>query len=178
MLPNIEFSAETSPKSDHASSRPFRILFPQPVAPLDQLGDKLSGPLSTVEEVVIVWDADRSTTEPCIQWRALFRHLQRVKTVQLPSEEAINVAHSFRVGGLLGLLPALGQIKVHMAGHDRDDKYKSIRTAFKPLIAARKKVGRPVVLSWVYELGWCHGAVKALLLQEIHPESASTDATW
>jgi hypothetical protein len=150
---DLEFSAETSPKSDNAPSQPFRIFLPKPVAALEQLGDNLSGPLSTVEEVVIVWDAYRSTTENCIQWRAFFRHLRRVKMVQLPFEEALNVAHSFRKGGFLNLLPALGQIKVHMPGHNRDRKHKSIRNAFKPLVVSRKKVGRPVVLSWVHEKG-------------------------
>ena len=146
---NLEFSAETIPKSDHAPSRPFRIFFPKPVAPLKQLGDKLSGPLSTVEEVVVVWGADRSTTEHSIQWRAFFRHLRRVKMVQLPSEEALNVAASFQKRGLLDLLPALGHIKVHSTGYHRNDKYKCIRNAFKPLIAARQQVGRPMKLSRV-----------------------------
>ena len=146
---NLEFSADTSPNSDHAPSRPFRIFFPKPVAPLQQLGDNLSWPPSTVEEVVVVRGADWSTGEHSIQWHAFFHPLRRVKTIQLPLEEAFNVARSFQIGGLLGLLPALEQIKVHMTGHNRDDKYKSIRKAFKPLIAARKKVGRPVVLSWV-----------------------------
>jgi hypothetical protein len=111
---NLEFSAETSPKSDHAPSRPFRLSFSQPVAPLEQLGDNLSGPLSTVEEVIVVCDAYRPAKH-CIQWPAFLRHLRRVKMVQLPSEEALNVAHSFQQGGNLDLLPALGQIKVHMS---------------------------------------------------------------
>jgi hypothetical protein len=144
----LEFSAETSPKSDHSPSRPFRIYFPHPVAPLEQLGDKLSGPLSTVEEVVVVWHADLSTKH-CIPWPAFFRHLRRVKMVQLPSEEALNVAHSFQISGLLDLLPTLGQIKVHITSYDRSNKYKSIRNAFKPLIAARQQVGRPIKLSRV-----------------------------
>jgi hypothetical protein len=52
LLPwRLNFSAETT-KSDYGRS--FRILFPTPIVPLEQIGNMLSRALSTVEEVVIV----------------------------------------------------------------------------------------------------------------------------
>ena len=164
LLPlQLEFSVETS-KYDHARS--FRILFPRPidaVVLLEKIGDRLSGPSSTVEEVVIEWHVDWSTEEGHrIQWQGFFNHLQRVKMVQLPFEEVLNFAHSFQKGGHLTLLPALKQIKVHMIDRNRKDKFKFschalkpfiarllVLRAFKPLFAARKQVGHPIALSWV-----------------------------
>ncbi len=116
----------------------------------------LSGPLSTVEELVVGWDVSMSTQQHHIQWRGFFNHIRQVKSVQVPSEVALGVAHSFQLDGqepALDILPALKQVKVHMTylspiELNRNDQYASIRDAFEPLIAARQQAGRPIRLSW------------------------------
>ncbi|KAH8994609.1 hypothetical protein EDB92DRAFT_295329 [Lactarius akahatsu] len=70
------FFAETCPKSGHA--RPFRIIIPRPVS-LEEIGIMLSGPLSTVEELVVDWQPSRFTQQieiDHIQWRGLFNHIR------------------------------------------------------------------------------------------------------
>ncbi|KAH8984179.1 hypothetical protein EDB86DRAFT_161094 [Lactarius hatsudake] len=68
------FFAETCPKSGHA--RPFRIIIPQPVS-VEEIGIMLSGPLSTVEELVVDWNASRSTQQvDHVQWRGFFNHIR------------------------------------------------------------------------------------------------------
>lgn len=143
---SIDLSAETSPKSDHA--RPFRICFSKDVALLEQIGTMLSEPLSTVEKVYVERQEKRSPLRLGIPWHTFFKYLRQVKMVQLSCEEAIDVAHSFEQGGLLDLFPTLEQIKV--TGRKRNSRYIN---PFKPLIAARQQVGRPVALSWVSLMG-------------------------
>ncbi|KAH8984180.1 hypothetical protein EDB86DRAFT_161114 [Lactarius hatsudake] len=70
----FSFFAETCPKSGHA--RPFRIVIPQPVS-LEEIGIMLSGPLSTVEELVMDWQPSRSTQQmDHFQWRGFFNHIR------------------------------------------------------------------------------------------------------
>ena len=154
----LKFSAETSSESDHAQS--FRITIPEPVS-LEQIGHMLSGPLSTVEELIVGWDvapfAQQQLEQGHIQLRGFFNHIRQVKMVQMPSEVALGVAHSFQLDSqepaLDLLLPALEQVKVHLSyvppiGSNRNDQYVSICDTFEPLIAARQQVGRPIRLSW------------------------------
>ena len=108
----LTFSAETCPISDHA--QPFRITIPESVS-LELIGNALSGPLSTVEELVIGWDVARPTQERAIQWRGFFNHIPTVKMVQMASDVALDVAHSFQLDGhesTMDLLPTLEHIKV------------------------------------------------------------------
>jgi len=98
-----------------------------------------------VEELVVGFGGARFTHR--LQWRRFFGHLQQVRFVQVPSEVALDVAHSFQLDGqepAVDLLPALEQVEVHMTHH----QYVPLRDPFEPLIAARKQVGRPIRLSW------------------------------
>jgi hypothetical protein len=81
----------------------------------------------------------------------IFQPLPAVNKVQVPFELAPSISHYFDQGGLLHLLPGLEQVKVHipLIGRSSDYHYESIRDAFKPLIAARQRMGRPIMLSWV-----------------------------
>jgi hypothetical protein len=155
----LKFSAETYSVSDYA--QPFRITLPESVS-LELIGNMLSGPLSTVEEFVVGWDAARFPQERDIQWRGFFNHIPKVKMVQVTSDVAVDVAHSFQPDGqepVMDLLPALEHVKVHMTHlppiglfppieSNSNDQYAPIHDAFEPLIAARQQVGRPVWLSW------------------------------
>ncbi|KAI9467335.1 hypothetical protein BJY52DRAFT_63336 [Lactarius psammicola] len=150
----LKFSAETCSKSDHA--QPFRIGIAEPVS-LEEIGNLLSGPLSTVEELAVGWAVSLSTQQHQNQWRGFFNHIRQVKTIQVPFEVAPGVAHSFQLDGqepALDLLPTLQQVKVGITyispiESDRIDRYVSIRDAFEPLVAARQQVGRPIQLSWI-----------------------------
>jgi hypothetical protein len=152
----IELIAETLSESDHAP--PFKISIPWPsILPTiwEQLGQMLSWPLSTVEELSIEWELPfGSLTEAnSVQWRGLFNHIPKVKTVQVYSQLALSVAHSFQLYGqpILDLLTHLEQVKVYFPpfvfGSMRTDQYASICDAFKPLMVARRQVGRPIKLS-------------------------------
>ncbi|KAH9042943.1 hypothetical protein EDB83DRAFT_2640731 [Lactarius deliciosus] len=146
------FFAETCPKSGHA--RPFRIIIPQPVSP-EEIGIMLSGPLSTVEELVVDSKGSPFTQQVGqVQWRGFFNHIRRVKTVQMSPQVALNVAHSFQLGGqepALDLFPALEQVEVpltYLPPIVSEDPIKdSILDAFEPFVAARKQMGRPIRLS-------------------------------
>ncbi|KAH9079644.1 hypothetical protein EDB83DRAFT_1296462 [Lactarius deliciosus] len=149
----LKFCAGTGPQS--VDDQPFRIIIPVPVS-LVQMGQELSGPLSTVEKVIITWDVESSSTgtvghvEPD-QWRGFFSHVPQVKMVRVPAKAALDVAHSFQQGGepVLDLLPALERVKV-LSTVGRDNVYVSGCDAFEPLIAARQRAGRPIRLSWIF----------------------------
>ncbi|KAH9039817.1 hypothetical protein EDB85DRAFT_1927916 [Lactarius pseudohatsudake] len=137
------FYAETCPKSGHA--RPFRIAIPQPVS-WEEIGIMLSEPLSTVEELVVDWEPSRFPQHmDHVQWR--------VKTVQVASQVAFDVARSFQLGDQdPALFPALEQVEVPLNHYlppivSEDPIMDSILDAFEPFVAARKQVGRPVKLS-------------------------------
>jgi hypothetical protein len=71
----FKFTAEARPQSVHA--QPYRIVFTfrEPFS-LEEMGNRLSGPLSAVEELVVgggPWFIDH------VQWRRFFDHFQRVK---------------------------------------------------------------------------------------------------
>jgi hypothetical protein len=140
----IKFCAGTSSDDDDES---FRIIIPSPVS-LEKMGQELSGPLSTVEELTI-----RGLRGPnkADQLRGFFYHVPQLKMVQVPAREVLAVARSFQQDGqepAVDLLPALEQIKVDVGR--RPQKWKvSSRDAFKPLIAARKRAERLIVLSWI-----------------------------
>ncbi|KAN0137335.1 hypothetical protein V8E53_004780, partial [Lactarius tabidus] len=151
----LVFTADTNLTSDHA--RPFRIIFPQPFVQLEEIGNMLSGPLSTVEELIVEPYGPlepEAFTQDHIQWEGFFNHIRRAKMVQMPFEMAHDVVHSFQQGGLLDLLPSLEQVKVDFGhslqtGRYRDHQFKTVCDAFEPLIAARRQAGRPTVLSRV-----------------------------
>jgi hypothetical protein len=148
----LQVSADTI---DHAQS--FKITFPRPSVPLEEIGNMLSGPFSTVEELVVechLCQGVRFGRDHHIQWGGFFNYVGQVKTVQLPFETAHEVTHSFQQGSLLDFLPSLEQVNVgfkHLP--PRKGRYakefKTIRDAFKPLIAARQQAGRPIMLSRV-----------------------------
>ncbi|KAH8995379.1 hypothetical protein EDB92DRAFT_199557 [Lactarius akahatsu] len=142
----LRFCAGTSSQSLF-DVQPFKIVIPGPVS-LEQLGQELSGPLTTVEELSIAWDSDLRYKNGRIQWRGFFKHVPQVKKVRVLSRVAPDVAHSFQQGDQepdLDLLPALEVVEVFSAlGH----RYKSICSAFEPLITARKRAGRPIRLLW------------------------------
>ncbi|KAH9021133.1 hypothetical protein EDB85DRAFT_435101 [Lactarius pseudohatsudake] len=146
----LRFSAGTGSQSVH--DQPFLIVDYEPFS-LEQLGRELSGPLSTVEELVIGWQPwsfDRYIQPD--QMRGFCYYLPQVKIVQVPVEVALNVAHVFKGDGgepILYLLPALERIEVRSAAGE-DDTYVSICSAFEPLIAARQRAGRPIRLSWTF----------------------------
>ncbi|KAF8257589.1 hypothetical protein EI94DRAFT_1791620 [Lactarius quietus] len=145
----VTFTGETS-KSAHAQS--FRIILPEPM-PLEELCNRLPGPLTTVEELVVEWDLFAGTRR--VEWRQIFEHIRQVKFIEVPSQVALNVAHALQLDGqetAMDLLPALEQVKVQMVYFpppisDSNTPYLTISDAFEPLIAARKKVGRPITLS-------------------------------
>ena len=137
----LKFTAETRFKSINA--RTFRIIFPEPIS-LEEIGNGLSRLLSTVKELVIgeVYGAPQSILNT-FQWCRFFAHFQQVKFVQVPSQVVLDVVlHLDGQEPPMDLLPALEQIKVHMTHHKRVPT--GIREALKPLITARKQVGRPI----------------------------------
>jgi hypothetical protein len=80
----LAFSAETCSRSDRAQL--FRIVIPD-IAKLEEIGNVLSGSLSTVEELVV-----ESIPKRRSQWRGFCHYIQRVKTVQVSSEVALDFA--------------------------------------------------------------------------------------
>lgn len=150
----VRFTAETRSKSVHASAsaQSFNIIFPEHT-PLEEMGSRLSGPLTTVEELVVEWGMTGGARH--IQWRRFFDHLRQVKLIQVPSQVAIDVALAFRPDGqalAMDVLPALEQVKVQMVhipplSDNAMNPYITIPNAFDPLIAARRRVGFPITLS-------------------------------
>jgi hypothetical protein len=144
----LEFYARTG--SQFVDEPPFRIIIHEDVS-LEQMGQELSEPLSTVEDLIIALDDppfEESHTPS--QWRGLFYHLPRVKNIQVSSKEALNVAQSFQQGGqelAMDLLPTLEMVMVDLRHIPiGSDLLASIRGAFKPLIATRQQAGRPIML--------------------------------
>ncbi|KAI9447700.1 hypothetical protein H4582DRAFT_1895712 [Lactarius indigo] len=140
----LKFSAGTGSQSVH--DQPFSIVLPAHVS-LEQLGRELSGPLSTVEELIIewvTWAFEPRSIQPG-QMRGFYHYLPQVKIVQVPAEVALGVARSFKGDGaepILHLLPALERIEVRSAAGE-DDTH--------PLIAAWQRAGRPIRLSTVVQ---------------------------
>ena len=135
---------------------PFAITHEGDIS-LEEMGNKLSGPLSTVEKLVVGWDV---VIGPLllhrVQWCRFFDHVRQVKFIRVPSEVALDVAQFFQLDGqepAMDLLPALEEVQVQMThgtSIGSGDQYAPIRNAFAPIIAARKQMGRhiPVILSW------------------------------
>jgi hypothetical protein len=150
----IELIAETLSESDHAP--PFKISIPWPsILPTiwEQLGQMLSWPLSTVEELVVGWGFPGPQYDH-IDWRALLIHIPQVKVVQVDYQVALGVADAFQLNGqepALDLLPSLEYVNVQfppsILEYARNISYIPIRDAFEPLIAARQQVGCPINLS-------------------------------
>ena len=150
----LKFSARTG--SESIDDLPFRIIIPEPVS-LEQMGQELSGPFSTTEELVVTLDEPwfREPQGPSLtEWRGFFYHIPQVKMVQIPAREVSNVAHAFLQDGqkpAMDLLPALEKVKVDMRHRrhvtsSRSDLHASIRDSFESLITAREQVGSPVTL--------------------------------
>ena len=149
----VAILAEMCSKSIYA--QPFRIIIPGLVS-LEEIGNRLSGPLATVEILAIVWKAIGERRG--VQWRKLFNHTRKVKFLLMSWQVALDVADSFHQDGQLEmeLLPALEIINLDMTswhptsgarlGPNSQD-HATIPDAFEPLIATRKKVGRPITLS-------------------------------
>jgi hypothetical protein len=149
----LRFTAETRSKSVYAQT--FRIIVPRHIWS-GEIGIRLSGPLATVEELVIVWSTARDRRG--IQWGGFFNHLPQVKVLQVPWQLALGVAHSFQQDGqepTMDLLPALEQVNMDMDMTQflppslRRNSQDQVTNAFKSLIAARKKVGRSIMLSFM-----------------------------
>ncbi|KAH9002458.1 hypothetical protein EDB86DRAFT_2900139 [Lactarius hatsudake] len=131
--------------SKSVDDQPFKIITHEHDS-LEQVGQELSGPLSTVEELIIAWDVYRWRTEthiPKDQWRGFCHRVPQVKvgplTLRVPSSRSTS----------LDLLPVLEKIELHSTP-DYDKLYVPICEAFEPLISARKREGRPISLSWIY----------------------------
>jgi len=147
--PRFKLYAET------CLNQPFSLTIPGPIS-LEEMGNRLSGPLSTVEELVVGWDNLPWATPSFSHWHTFFNHIHQVKTVRVPSFVARDVADSFLQDGQVpsvGLLPALEQVEVHMMMApsmlpNANDDLATIRDAFKPLITARRRVGQPITLLW------------------------------
>ncbi|KAN0130444.1 hypothetical protein V8E53_011707 [Lactarius tabidus] len=138
----VDGATRSSIESDR--DPPLRIYLPITVSP-EEIGDMLSRPLSTVEELEV---RDLVITEGR-QWRGLFKRLPQLKVITMSSNMVLDVARAFqpnREEPALEVLPALEQIKVAMILNKSDNE--SIRSAFEPLIAARQGVGRHIGLSW------------------------------
>ena len=149
---NLKFSAGTG--SESIDDLPFRIVIPEPVS-LEQMGQELCGPFSNVEELVITLGGlSFGEVRPDIvdQLREFLYHVPQVKMMQVPAREAKNVASSFQRDGqepAVDLLHALEQIKVDVRRLPQKAWRESSRNAFEPLIATRKRIGRPIVLTWI-----------------------------
>ncbi|KAH8995380.1 hypothetical protein EDB92DRAFT_1846587 [Lactarius akahatsu] len=149
----LRFCAGTSSKS-LVDVQPFTLAIPKPVS-LEQLGQELSRPLTTVEGLIIAWDGAPWRTDSRLQkdeWRGFCKCVPRVKKVQVPAQVACDVARSFQHGGqgpVLDLLPALELVEVFLVV-GLDGLYKSICDAFSPFIAARRQVGHPIRLLWTF----------------------------
>jgi len=149
----LDFSEE--PLSKFTESQAFLIPLWGSIS-LGRMGNMHAVLLSAVEELDVEWDVQAIRQRHNIQLRGFFKHTREVKTIQVTSELVVNVARSFEQDEShldLDLLPALEQIKVRNKAPNeprKKDPYASIRRAFGPLIAARKRVGRPIVLSWTY----------------------------
>jgi hypothetical protein len=105
----LGFTAETHSKSVHA--QPFRIFIPVPIS-LEEIGNRLAGPLSTVEELVIRWKITGENRG--VQWRGFFNHLRQVKVLQVSWQVALDVAHSFQQNDqdiTMDLLPDLELVR-------------------------------------------------------------------
>ena len=147
----LKFYAEAGSESIH--DLPFRIVIHEPVS-LEQMGQELSVPLSNVEELIIALGGLSFGGRPNIvdQLRRFFCYVPQVKVMQVPAREAQNVARSFQQdgqGSALDLLPALEQIKVDVRCLPKKAWKESSRNAFEPLIAVRKRVGCPIILTWI-----------------------------
>lgn len=146
----VKFTAETRSGSVHASAQSFNIIFPENNISLEEMGNRLSGPLTTVEELVVIGGMRQ------VQWRGFFNRIRQVKLIHVSSEVAIGIAHSFRLDGqgiAMDVLPALEQVKVQVPhipplSENYLNPYLTIPNAFDPLIAARRRVGRPITLSF------------------------------
>jgi hypothetical protein len=105
----LKFTAETHSKSVRA-----RIVYHEPIS-LVEMGNRLSGPLSTVERLVVWADAGGAPfIHSAVQWCRFFHNIRQVKVVQVPSEVALDVAHSFQLDGqepAMDLLPALELVR-------------------------------------------------------------------
>jgi hypothetical protein len=149
----LRFTAETHHSKSVVHAQRFTIVIPLPIS-LEDIGNRLSGPLATVEGLVIWWNIPGERGGG-VQWRGFFNHLRQLKLLQVPWQEALDVAHSFQQDGsepAMDLLPDLGQVDMEMTwyppprGPKRQD-HVAIPHAFEPFIAAREKVGRTITLS-------------------------------
>ncbi|KAH9173328.1 hypothetical protein EDB89DRAFT_720461 [Lactarius sanguifluus] len=137
--------------SQSVDEQPFRVIIREPVS-LEQMGQELSGPLSTVEELIIEWSVDPWYTEGRVQtdqWRGFCYHVPQVKMIRVQNRVALDIAHSFQQDGqeaALDLLPTLERVEVRSV-LGKKALSVSICDAFEPFIAARKRAGRPVRLS-------------------------------
>ncbi|KAH9035515.1 hypothetical protein EDB85DRAFT_2143680 [Lactarius pseudohatsudake] len=137
----LTFCAGTGSQS--VDDQPFKITIPKRV-PLEQLGQELSRPLSTVEELVITWETEPWITEglnQADQWSGFCCHVPQVKTVRISAKVALDVAHSFLSDGrepALDFLPVLERVEVFSVV-GMDHLHKPICDAFEPLIVARRQ---------------------------------------
>jgi hypothetical protein len=77
----IKFHAGTS--SESIDDKPFRIIIPKPVS-LEQMGQELSGPFSTVEKLIITTSGGSRGPRKAYQWRRFFYHDPQVAIGKTP----------------------------------------------------------------------------------------------
>ena len=140
-----EFKFFSGTVSQSVTDQPFNISVPRHVS-YKQMGQELSGPLSTVKELNITRDWGLIQTD---QWRGFFHHLPRLKVVRIPVIIADDVAHSFQKDDLepaLDLLPSLQRIVIERWVTEEDVEFA--RHSFGPLMVARERAGRPIGLDF------------------------------
>lgn len=143
----------TGTVSRSVTDQAFNISLPERVS-FKQIGKEISGPLSTVEELVITRDVSPGCKEPSIQpdqWRGFFYHLPQLKVVRIPVGMASDLAHSFQQDDLepaLGLLPALQRVGIERCPELRRKVEQDACRALRPLMAARERSGRPIGLEF------------------------------
>ncbi len=98
----LRFCASTGSQS--VDDQPFRIIIPEPVS-LEQAGQELSRPSSTVEELISTWGIEPWHTEGRIrpdQWRGFFCHVPQVKMVRVPAkvDSTLRIPSSRTAGSL------------------------------------------------------------------------------
>ena len=149
-----EFKFCAGTVSQTFNDQPFINISLPRIVSLRQMGQELSGPLSTVEELNITRDVCPWELEPSIQadgWRGFFYHLPRLRVVRMPVRLTYNVAHAFKEDDLeptLDLLPALQRVEIERCSR-RDKDVESVCRDFGPLMAVRERAGRPIGLDFL-----------------------------
>jgi hypothetical protein len=118
----------------------------------------LSDMIATVEDLLFTHPSQtkrqRSLARRSFQWRMLIGKFRNVKILRLRHALVLDVAKFFLRKGekrALDLLPMLERIELHPGGHDKlfsERQRASVLNSFRPFVAARERIGRPVYVFW------------------------------